>query len=283
MNNKEKLYLTKVAGDEAFNAFGKKYYMPWQDKASFNPMKSFVADSMLGRTGIAGRVRPEVGRAGKVGPKPSLLQQARNNSPAMPWDDSPNLQEANAKEDVDSHMANMPTNEQLSANRNDWRGPGRDLLREPQPGGGTQGISPGQVEFGGEEGPMTPAPGYENGAHDLGKWVGSQSPQYMGGTDPNGIDASSFKSKISPFTKPFAPIANAITAPIGAIGKGIKGIFGSTGEEKDWIPPDGAPGTWNDPYPGRQPSSTMAPTQAPPTQTPPTQTPPTQPWNFGGQ
>ena len=41
MNNKQKLYLSKAASDPAFQAFGKNYYMPWQDKASFNPLKSF--------------------------------------------------------------------------------------------------------------------------------------------------------------------------------------------------------------------------------------------------
>ena len=65
MNNKQKLYLSKVAADPdaAFQAFGKNYYMPWQDKASFNPAKSFMASAPVDAGKAVGKAAIGAGRS----------------------------------------------------------------------------------------------------------------------------------------------------------------------------------------------------------------------------
>jgi hypothetical protein len=62
MNNKQKLYLSKAASDPAFQAFGKNYYMPWQDKASFNPAKSFMASAPVDAGKAVGKAALGAGR-----------------------------------------------------------------------------------------------------------------------------------------------------------------------------------------------------------------------------
>jgi hypothetical protein len=63
MNNKQKLYLSKAASDPAFQAFGKNYYMPWQDKASFNPAKSFMASAPVDAGNAVGKAAIGAGRS----------------------------------------------------------------------------------------------------------------------------------------------------------------------------------------------------------------------------